>query len=195
MLQPNAFNDQDLVALLKTDEQVALKCIYDKYWENLYLAAFNIIRDEAQSKDIVQDVLLQMWIRRNDVAILTLKSYLFSAVRYKVLTHIKCADNRKVFVEPGELEQLAGSTELSDRLNEHDINEILEQVVVTLPGRCREIFLLSRKQFLSNKQIGERLGISVKTVENQMTIALKHLRAAMNEYLFWACLLFEIGIR
>ena len=176
--------DEELLSLLETDNERSLKLIYAKYWEQLYLAAFSILRDSDPCKDIVQDVLLQLWIRRREVKIDSLKSYLFTAVRYKVLTFIKSASNRKVFIEPDELEKLAGFNLMKDRLNEQDVEKLLEEGIASLPKRCQEVFLLSRKEFLSNKEIAEKMGISVKTVEAQMSIALKQLRIIMGEVLF-----------
>ncbi|SMC87334.1 RNA polymerase sigma-70 factor [Pedobacter nyackensis] len=179
--------DEALLSLLESDDESGLKLIYDQYWEQLYLAAFSILRDADPCKDIVQDVLLQLWVRRAEVKIDSLKSYLFTAVRYKVLTYIKSANNRKVFIEDGELERLAGFDLMKDRLNEQDVEKLLEQGVALLPKRCQEVFLLSRMEFLSNKEIASRMGISVKTVEAQMSIALKQLRIVMGEVLFLAC--------
>jgi len=183
MLTNKSYDDQELLSMLKANDEIALKRIYDKYWKRLYLFAFSIIRDASPCEDIVQDVLLQLWLRKDVVTIVTLKSYLFTAVRYKVLSFIKSANQRKVFIEPGELERLAGMDELKDRLNEYDINHFLEIGISTLPERCKEVFVLSRKEYLSNKEIASRMGISVKTVEAQMTIALKQLKINMGEFL------------
>ncbi len=180
--------DEELLSLLETDNERGLKLIYDQYWEQLYLAAFSILRDADACKDIVQDVLLQLWIRRSEVKIDSLKSYLFTAVRYKVLTYIKSANHRKVFIEPDELERLAGFNLMKDRLNEQDIEKLLEQGVALLPKRCQEVFMLSRTEHLSNKEIASRMGISVKTVEAQMSIALRQLRIVMGEVLFLVCM-------
>lgn len=180
--------DEELLSLLKTEDKHGLQLIYSKYWEQLYLAAFSILRDPDPCKDIVQDVLLQLWIRRNEVKIDSLKSYLFTAVRYKVLTYIKSASNRKVFIEDGELERLADFDTMSDSLHQQDVEKLLEKGIELLPKRCKEVFLLSRKEFLSNKEIAVRMGISVKTVEAQMSIALKHLRIVMGEVLFLLCM-------
>ncbi len=188
MFTQTVLTDEELLLLLETDDESGLKLIYDQYWEQLYLAAFSILRDADPCKDIVQDVLLQLWIRRAKVKIDSLKSYLFTAVRYKVLSHIKSASSRKVFIEPEELEKLAGFNLMKDRLNEQDIEKLLEEGVALLPKRCQEVFLLSRMEHLSNKEIANRMGISVKTVEAQMSIALKQLRIVMGEVLFFACI-------
>ncbi|WP_183580514.1 RNA polymerase sigma-70 factor [Mucilaginibacter sp. X5P1] len=177
------YEDHELLLMLKANDELGLKYIYDKYWKRLYLSAFSIIRDAGPCEDIVQDVLLQLWLKRGEVIIHSLKSYLFTAVRYKVLSFIKSAGQRKVFIDTGELEQLGGIDELKDRLHERDINEMLDNGIASLPQRCKEVFMLSRKEYLSNREIAERMGISIKTVEAQMTIALRQLKINMSELL------------
>lgn len=192
MLKCNPYTDQELIALLKENERNAIEQIYERYWKSLYLSAYSLIKDAAQSEDIVQDVLLQLWLKKDMVEILSLKAYLFTAVRYKVLSYIRSAGNRKVFIGTDEMEKLAGKVDIRDRLNENDINDILEIGISSLPERCREIFILSRKQHLSNKEIATKMGISIKTVENQMTIALRLLRKELGEFLFWACIVLPL---
>jgi len=191
MPEQKMYEDHELVALLKEDKQLAIEQIYERYWKRLYLSAYSILKDDEQSQDIVQDVLLQLWIRRNNVKIEKLGSYLFIAVRYKVLTYIRSADNRKVFIEAEKFEQYCGTEEPNHRLNINNINNLLEVGILSLPERCRQVFILSRKEFLSNKEIAERMGITVKAVEWQITIALKHLKTKMSDFLFWIfiCLL------
>lgn len=189
------YSDAELLILLKDSDSHAIKLIYERYWKRLYLAAFSIIQDAHQSEDIVQEVLLQLWVRREEITIGSLKSWLFTAVRYKVLTYITTGKNRKVLLEQDELEQLAGLAEIKDRLNEKDMERMLELGIASLPERCQQVFVLSRKEHLTNKEIAERMGISIKTVEAQMTIALKSLRFSMGDYLFWACIILPVLLR
>jgi len=183
MSSQKSYSDQELLSLLDGEEGLWLKYTYEQYWKQLYLSAFSITRDAAASEDIVQEVMLQLWVRKNELNIDSLKSYLFTAVRYKVLTYIKSARNQKVFLEPGELEQLAGMEALNDQLQVNEIEELLQRGISSLPERCQQVFVLSRKEFLSNSEIAERMGISIKTVENQMTIALRQLRVFFVDYL------------
>ncbi|MEQ7799866.1 RNA polymerase sigma-70 factor [Pedobacter sp. ASV1-7] len=192
MLISQEYEDDELLDLLRQNSQVALKHIYNKYWKRLYLSAYSILREDAAAQDIVQDVLLQLWIRRNESSIMVLKPYLFTAIRYKVLTHIRAASSRKIFLEPGELELLAGKEEMYDKLNESDINNLLDKSISELPERCRQIFVMSRKEYLGNKEIAEKLNITVKAVEAQITLALKQLRISMGDFLFWTCILAPI---
>jgi len=126
-----SYEDHELLYLLKANNELGLKYIYDKYWKRLYISAFSIIREAEPCEDIVQDVLLQLWLKKDEVIIYSLKSYLFTAVRYKVLSFIRSASQRKVFISTGELEQLAGIEELKDRLNERDINGMLDNGIAS----------------------------------------------------------------
>lgn len=185
MAAARAYTDTELLEILQSDAELALTALHARFWKPLYLAAFSVIKDAAACEDIVQDVLLSLWIRRREQHITSLPSYLFTAVRYRVLTYVKAAPQRKVFVAADELEKLAGMAPASHRLDEQDIMELLNQGIAALPDRCREIFILSRRQHLSNREIAERMGISIKTVEAQITIALKQLKMNLGEFLFW----------
>ncbi|MEC5144297.1 RNA polymerase sigma-70 factor [Chitinophaga sp. 212800010-3] len=182
------WSDEELVAALKQGDRQAFEEIYNRYASRLFLSAFNILRDRDRCKDLVQEVLVQLWIRREETTILLLRNYLLTAVRYQVLKALR-SDSKRVIIEEGEMETLMGVLPLKDHLEESDINRLLDEGIAALPEKCRQIFVMSRKEFLSNKEIAERLGISIKTVENQMTIALHRLRVVMGEFLFWACVL------
>jgi RNA polymerase sigma-70 factor (ECF subfamily) len=80
------------------------------------------------------------------------------------------------------LEELFSNNGGEDLLSEKDINRLLDQGVAELPEKCRQIFIMSRKEHLSTKQIAERLGIAPKTVENQLTVALGRLRKTLGDF-------------
>ena len=180
--------DEKLIQQLQQDDRYAFEIIYNRYVAKLYLSAYSILKDEDQCKELVQEILVQLWIRRKESQIISLQSYLLTAVRYKVLKVLQ-RDAKKVIIEEGELEQLGGIKADHDRLTENDINRLLDQGVAELPEKCREIFIMSRKQYLSNKEIAEQLGITTKTVENQMTIALRRLRVVLKHFLCWVIVL------
>lgn len=185
MLEKRAYEDRELISLLKEGEQIAINLIYDKYWKRLYLSAYSILGDNDHAQDIVQEVLLQLWIRKDKVEIENLKAYLHTATRYRVLTYMRSADNRKVFLDDSEFERLGGVENLTDKLHVNDINNLLQKEVLSLPERCRQVFLMSRMEFLTNNEIAERLGITVKAVESQMTIALRKLRGKLSDLIIW----------
>lgn len=184
-------SDDVLLEQLRAGNRRAFEVIYRKYWPALYLSAYNILRDRDACKDILQEVFVKLWTRRSEVHIHALESYLHTAVRFKVLTAVKNS-GRKVIIEEGELERLAGTTALNDTLSQQDIHRLLDREIAGLPRRCREVFVLSRKEHLSNKEIARRLGITPKTVENQITLALQRIRTTLGDFLFWAAVLLPL---
>lgn len=177
------WNDERLLESIQADDRIAFEIIYNRYWSKLYLSAFGILKDRQASEDIIQEIFTQLWVKRNTTQIETLKSYLFTAIRFQVFKTIR---NTKVRADLlSQIEQNNFDDSTKEYLIEKEINTLFDASIAELPDRCREIFILSRKEFLSVKEIAERLGISPKTVENQITIAIKKLRVSMGEVLYW----------
>ncbi|MBF9252689.1 RNA polymerase sigma-70 factor [Pontibacter sp. 172403-2] len=175
--------DEKLLELIQADDRAAFEQVYNKYWSKLYLSAYNILRDRQASEDIVQEVLVSLWMKRSSLAIKSLNAFLYCAVRYQVLNAIRSGKARQhVLSEAGKL---SVENEGESALCEKDINCLLEQGIAELPGKCRQIYLLSRKEHLTTREIAMQLGIASKTVENQLTIALRRLRVTLGHFLLW----------
>lgn len=187
----NTHSDLELISLLKRDETYAFDQLYARHWSAMYRAAFYLLRDEEACMDIVQDIFAWLWEKRHQLDIQAVPSYLRTAVRFKVANYIRSGKIRESFyadLSGLNTETPAGSQEL---LELNDLKTIIREAVNCLPEKCREIFLLSRDGQLSNQQIADLLGISIKTVEAQKTIALKRIRIAVEPHLL-ALLLFPV---
>ncbi len=180
----SSYTDAELVVLLSQSDKSAFDALYLRNWEDLYKSAYYILRDQEASKDIVQDVFVWLWKHRETVKIALVKSYLRAAVKFKVANYIRAGKIREKFFDEIISFKPTHSLSQSDELAEvRDLNIIIQQAVSLLPEKCREVYKLSREAHLSNQEIANRLDISVKTVENQMTIALRRLRSAIEVYL------------
>jgi RNA polymerase sigma-70 factor (ECF subfamily) len=164
-----------------------LAAIYDRYWSKLYLQAYNVVRDRYVSEDIVQEIIVQLWMKRSVIQINRLDAYLYSAVRYQVFKVIR---SYKV-IESLKTEEISGVNDADQMLMKEDMQKLLDEGISQLPVKCREVFTLSRKDHLSTKEIAVRLGIAPKTVENQLTIALRRLRSMMSHLLLLIFSLFQ----
>ncbi|SKB86937.1 RNA polymerase sigma factor [Daejeonella lutea] len=182
-------DDQMLLELLQAGDENALAAIYDRYWSKLYLQAYKVLRDRYQCEDIVQEIIVQLWTKRAANNIASLKAYLYACVRYQIFKSVRSA----MRVESLETDDSETISDADNLILEKDIQKLLEAGVAELPAKCREIFTLSRKDHLSTKEIAYRLGLSPKTVENQLTIALRRLRSAMHEVMVWLLLLNFLG--
>lgn len=178
----NNLTDAELLEFIREEDRVAFEQVYNRYWPKLYLHAYKILRDRQGSEDIVQEVLVQLWSKRHTQQIDSLSAYLYTAVRFQVFTAIRKGKVREsFFTEIGEI--LTDNSAESDMLVA-DIHKKLEECIAELPEKCREIFSLSRIEQLSTKEIAAKLGISPKTVENQLTIAFRKLKISMGDVLF-----------
>jgi RNA polymerase sigma-70 factor (family 1) len=172
--------DTELLALLRLDDRKAFETLYNKYSSKVYQAAYNLFRDRDVCEDLVQELFIDLWAKRNKLNILSLEWYLKVAIKNRVLMYIR---TQKVTLDISAIEMLTEKYAADSRLLQNDISTILENNVQRLPEKCRQIFTLSRKEYLSNKEIASRLNISTKTVENQITIALRYLRTGLTDYL------------
>lgn len=162
----------------------SFKYFFDKYYDDLCNFVHIYLHNKALSEEIVQDIFVYFWENRERLKISTsVKSYLFSASKYKSLNLLRDTKTQKKIIEKiGRIESVHASEYEGSYIDVDEFKRILGSAVDQLAPKCREIFLLSKQKELSNKEIAEQLDISIKTVENQMTIALKKLREYLTPY-------------
>lgn len=166
--------EKDWIQRWPGEKPQVMEAIYTAYFQNLWRSAFNILKDSGLAEDIVQEVMLKIWqMETLDHISTSLGGYLHRATLNKTLTKIR-ESKRWSEDEPADAQatfhssdQLLAGKRLEDRFH---------QVLLELPDRCRLVFILAREEQLTNKEIAELMEISIKTVENQMTKALRILR-------------------
>lgn len=178
----NKFTDDELIVLLKEDELNAFREIYNRYWKKLYGFAYQRLKDVTLVEEILQDFFTKIWFKRQTVHIKpTLALFLFSSVRNEIFDFYRKESTRLAHLQAYKsgLEDFDNSTE--DYLNVADLENAITSQIQELPPKCRDVFRLSREQNKSNKEIAVFFGISEKTVENQITKALKRIRVGIGE--------------
>jgi RNA polymerase sigma-70 factor, ECF subfamily len=175
--------------LLAQRDETAFEQVFKTHFKRLHAYAFTILRDEEEAEEMVQQVFFKLWERNENLSLTgSVSAYLYRAVHNESLNYIKhqkvrsdhklhVAYSMKNEVEHPEKKIQAGELEkkIHSALNE-------------LPEQCRTIFQMSRFDELKYREIAEKLGISVKTVENQMGKALKLLRAKLVDFLIFILL-------
>ena len=161
-------------------DQEDFERLFKTYFTALMSFSRKILGDEDDAREVVHQVFINLWERRNSIDLSTsMKSYLFTAVNNRSLNMIR--DRKKFSSE--EVPEQAGAFDVSAELESMELAEKIRAVINTLPERCRVIFELNRFDGLTYGEIAKQLDISVKTVENQMTKALKILREQLAKYL------------
>lgn len=166
---------------LQEDEQAFMETLFKTYFSFVCKTICRIVQDSATAEDLAQDVFIKIWNRRSELQQVYFKAYLQRAAINMALDHIDKNKRRGVHMpleEHIEPVQAAPAGQSLQQTTRH-----IQQAIDKLPAKCREIFILSRYEELSYKEIATTLNISVKTVENQMITALKKLRVSLQDYL------------
>lgn len=153
-------------------------------FKGLCFFAQKYVKDFENAKEIVQDAFVILWEKRTGMDTdRSVKSYLTTTIHNKCHNYLR--DNRKFNTEVLSLENLAqpDGYEQHDKLVEIELVEDIKKAINELPEKCRQIFQMSRNENLKYHEIADKLGISVKTVETQMSKALQHMRLRLAEYL------------
>ncbi|MFC4873543.1 sigma-70 family RNA polymerase sigma factor [Negadavirga shengliensis] len=163
--------------LLRSHRQ--FKQIFEEYWDIMYVAAYSRIPNQEIVEDILQEIFVDIWQRRKSIVIRsTLKAYLLTAVKYKVLKHID-ASRRLVFESIGETNLEAAREQ---PLALEDIYDQLEIVLSRLPEKQRLIFKMGRLEGFSAEEIAQALGLSTQTVHNHLSKSTKLVRAELKHF-------------
>ncbi|GGA86333.1 DNA-directed RNA polymerase sigma-70 factor [Flavobacterium palustre] len=176
----NKYTDVELVERLQNNEEGALTIIYKEYWEIMFLAAYNLVKDRSVCEDIVQEVFISLWQRRDKIQIkVSLKSYLYTSTVYKVYDHFN--KNKKMAKDElfDNFENKIETSNPETKLMHQELISYLDTIVDSLPDKCKEVYKLSRENMLSNKEIAEQLNISQRTVEGHISKALKILKESL----------------
>lgn len=175
------FSDEKLCDFLKQDDEGAMQIILQRYWEPLYKMAAHTLEDLGACEDIVQEVFINIWESRERLNFKhSLKAYLFASVRYEVFRQVK----QKIIQNSRISKHSFTDIELFNPQNKLEYDELMqhiEKIVNRLPDRCREVYQLSRNEQLSHKEIADKLQLTPKTIENQLTIALRRIRLGISK--------------
>ncbi len=176
-------SDKELASLFKRDSERAIEILFRRHYTYLCQAVYRILLDEHLAEDLVQDVFFELWKKYHRLTInISYRAYLRRAVINKSLNYIR--DHRRVHFE--QQDDLPLTTSLADAeqlLEKAELQELIDRAIDQLPDRCRVVFVLSRFEDLTYREIAESLDISEKTVENQISKALRWLRSALGPYL------------
>ena len=175
-------NERELLEELLLNGEKAFTAIYELYAPSLidYTAARLASLEEA--RDIIHDLFVHLWEERASIAIThSLRAFLFAAVRYRIIDHIRKNITRREYAE--RLRALYAEMEENNEnaIEAKDLHQAMEKAIGEWPPRVQEIYRLSRQQHRSIAEIADQLQISPQTVKNQLTTALGLLRSFLKK--------------
>lgn len=193
-------NEGEIIAKLKSGNIEVFEMLYKEMQPRLFAFARKFTNDPDSARDLVQEVFIDLWDKIADLQInSSVRAYLFSMVHNKCLNqirsqkvHDKYASYTEIKLKESELFYFDANEAVHSSIFLKDIQQILDKGINQLPEGCREVFKMSRLEGLENKQIAEKLDLSVRTVENQIYRALRVLKESLSDYLMLFIAIFFI---
>lgn len=180
----HANEDFLFIEQLKEGKETAFHALFKKYFGPLTLFAYKIVKDEDEARDIVQTLFSKIYEQRMELNIkVSLKSFLYQSVRNRALNEIKSKQIKNRHHEMILVGSSESNHETDNLIQEAELEIRIVQAVALLPAQCKRIFEMSRVEGLSNTEIAESLQLSKRTVETQISKALKALREQLADYM------------
>ena len=175
--------DETLLSLVADGDKEAFTMLYRRYWQSLFTTAARALRSKTEAADLVQDIFLSIWNRRDELCVTgSLAAYLQTSVRYKVIKYVEKNIIRRDYLSL--LTEMLVSYQAPDAESQLQIKElqgVIQSAVDQMPHKMREVYQLSRQHHLSHKEIAERLGISDETVKKHIQHALQIIKTAISQ--------------
>ena len=176
--------EQSYLLAIREGSNSAFETVFRTYYDDLSRYAFSILKKSEESEDLVQQVFVNFWEKREQTIISgSLKSYLFRSVHNHCLNKIKHEKVKANYVDHSLYYDTKYHVEVEEILEGKELSEKIDLLIDSLPTQCKKIFIMNRMESLKYKEIAEQLGLSIKTVENQIGKALKILKGSLGSYL------------
>jgi RNA polymerase sigma-70 factor, ECF subfamily len=173
--------DEQLLAFLKLNDERAFTEIYERYWEQISLCVLKVTHSPEDARDIVQEVFVSLWKRRKELDIQgPLAPYLIKAARNLSIRYIEKNIRKRNFLSTLSSHFISYDFSTENKVASHELESVVIKAIDKLPPKMRTVFLLSRGENLSHKEIAQRLGIAERTVKKQVGNALKVIRTQMH---------------
>lgn len=177
MVEYKSLNDQELTEYLRNGDHLAFNEIYKRYWRASINAAFQRLKSKEGAEEVVQDVFVNLYIRRSQIQPKSsLEAYLKIAIKYRIIDAFRSQKLKESHLKSVIAQEERLPLQPDQEFEYKELREKIRKAADQLPDKCREVFLMSRFEQLSNQEIAERTGIAVSTVKKHMHKALIILR-------------------
>ena len=183
-------SERNLLALLKEGDHDAYTELYNRYSPVLYAHVLRRLKDREEAKDIIHELFTYIWVNRLTIDIEGhVSGYLYTSIRNRVIKVVahKVVASKYIDVQQAKNHQHFSSDFL---IRENQLRDLIEKEIECLPPRMQEIFVLSRKKYLSHREIAFELNISKLTVKKQVANAIKLLRTRLDLFVIFYSLIF-----
>jgi RNA polymerase sigma-70 factor (ECF subfamily) len=175
----SSHSDDELLLIFQSGDIQGFNALYNRHCAALFHLASKILEDDELAKDTLQEIFVSFFQNAKEKQINYVKGYLLQSVKYRCFMHLRSGKISEKHLD--RLQTVSSANYVEEYMDAQELQTLLRANIEALPEKCREVFYLSRYELLSNKKIAEQLNISQKTVEHQITKALKTLRVSLDK--------------
>lgn len=176
--------EQLLLSGLKKGDMSSYEILFHRYYPAYYRFARGILKDNGAAEDIVQNVFMKIWIHREELnETMSVKNYIYVLSKREIFNYLRAKYNTHVVLTEDMLmlEQASNSNDSTSDYRE--LREAVQSVINTMPPKRRSVFCLSRFKSLTNQEIADKLGISIRTVEKHIELALRTFKEQLGGFI------------
>ena len=181
MSEENRVSEQNLIAALKDGDEQAFTKIYKHYWYRMFQVAFHKLQKREIAEELVQDIFARLWKERTNLKILNLDYYLFSAVRYEVIDHIRAKGSQRDYDDYFRAYAMVEDLNTENTIAFNDLVQHINKGLEVLPEKPREIFRLNQLEHWPVDRIGAYFNLSEKAIQYHLAKTTKFFRIYLNE--------------
>lgn len=175
--------DTELASLLTLNDEAAFSELYVRYKDKLYYFCLHLLKSKEEASDIVQEIFIRIWESRNFInPDLSFSSFLYTMARNRILNYFRDIDIDEKVKEILATQKITEEEAIDSKIIYTEYQVILQNAISQLPPQRRKIFNMSRIESMSHKEIAAELGISVNTVQEHISEALKFIKAYFSKY-------------
>lgn len=182
-MQKTLISDLELLKRLSDGDELALKFLYDRYWQKLYEYVVYKVEWQEVAEDIVQDIFINLWNKRSELSVQKVESYLFTAAKYKIIDVIRSDLRRNYHESYHSYYSNSFQLDIDENIAYNELENAINEGLEMLPEKSREIFKLNRLEHLSVKEVAVKLNIPLRTVEYHLANALRKMQFYLKDYL------------
>ncbi|MNK13840.1 ECF RNA polymerase sigma-E factor [compost metagenome] len=185
----NEIESKHILERLKQGDRLAFDLVFKSYWDPLLIYLSKLVKDRTDAEDLLQNIFVNLWNKAQSSEIQHLHTWLYGAARKSALFYHRTQGNQKKLIASIlDYIQVEGFS-LSEQQQGKELQQIIDHEIEQLPAKMKEVFILSRQEQLSYKEIAERLEISDQTVKKQISNALNILRNNLKKQGLYSLLL------
>jgi RNA polymerase sigma-70 factor (ECF subfamily) len=185
----NEIESKHILERLKQGDRLAFDLVFKSYWDPLLIYLSKLVKDRTDAEDLLQNIFVNLWNKAQSSEIQHLHTWLYGAARKSALFYHRTQGNQKKLIASIlDYIQVEGFS-LSEQQQGKELQQIIDREIEQLPAKMKEVFILSRQEQLSYKEIAERLEISDQTVKKQISNALTILRNNLKKQGLYSLLL------